>query len=118
MEARAREVVLMVEEEVKRVERRMPSPLLSKSQEPLRMWRERDAHDKLAMVQGTHFHWINLCNLCDFNHFLICTHCDETNCSRLGQRNSCCSFTSRNLYSTASYLVSECLLLLEGYHVR
>ena len=77
-----------------------------------------DAHDKLAMVQGTHFHWINLCNLCDFNHFLICTHCDETNCSRLGQRNSCCSFTSRNLYSTASYLVSECLLLLEGYHVR
>ena len=60
MEARAREVVLMVEEEVKRVERRMPSPLLSKSQEPLRMWRERDAHDKLAMVQGTHFHWIDL----------------------------------------------------------
>ena len=40
MEARAREVVLMVEEEVKRVERRMPSPLLSKSQEPLRMWRD------------------------------------------------------------------------------
>ena len=68
MEAWAKEVVLMVEEEVKRVERRMPSPLLSESQEPLRMWRERDAHDKFAMVQGTHFHWI------DFNqHFALHT---------------------------------------------
>ena len=57
----------MVEEEVTRVERRMPSPLLSRSQEPLKMWREGDTHDEFAMVQGTHFHWIDLCNFCEFN---------------------------------------------------
>ena len=62
-----KEVIFMVEEEVTRVERRMPSPLLSRSQEPLKMWREGDTHDEFAMVQGTHFHWIDLCNFCEFN---------------------------------------------------
>ena len=62
-----KEVIFMVEEEVTKVERRMPSPLLSRSQEPLKMWREGDTHDEFAMVQGTHFHWIDLCNFCEFN---------------------------------------------------
>ena len=37
------------------------------------------------------------------NHFSDCTHCDLTNCSCLGQRNSCCSYPLKKLVYLVQY---------------